>query len=53
MELNEVQKDKRENKTTNITVRTTRSLSKWMRDNNVSPTLVFNKAILELKNTNK
>lgn len=54
MELKEVQKTvKNEKRTRSITVRTFPSISKWMKDNNVSPSKVFNKAILELKNNNK
>lgn len=53
MKLKEVQKNKKERKTTNITVRTFPSTSKWMKENNISPTMLFNKAVEDLKKTVK
>ncbi len=49
MELKQVQNKVKERKTTNITVRTFPSTSKWMKENNISPTMLFNKAVEELK----
>ncbi len=48
MELKEVQKTRKEQKTITISVRTYPSYSKWMKEHSVSPTLVFNKTIEEL-----
>jgi hypothetical protein len=46
MELEEVQKDTK--KDVILTIRTTRKNSKWMKDYNVSPSLLFEKALEEL-----
>lgn len=47
MKLEEVQS--KDNKEIVITVRTTKVNSEWMKKNNVSPTLLFNKALEELQ----
>lgn len=47
MKLEDVQS--RDNKDVVITVRTTKHSSEWMKRNNVSPTLLFNKALEELQ----
>ena len=46
MEIEKVQK--REIKSVNISVRTTKTLSKFMKDNNISPNKVFDEAVKEL-----
>lgn len=46
MELEEVQKDTK--KDVILTIRTNRKNSKWMKDYNVSPSLLFEKALEEL-----
>ena len=47
MELKEVQNNKR--KEVIMTIRTTKENSKWMADNKISPSLLFDKALEELK----
>ena len=47
MELEEVQSYKR--KDVIMTIRTTKENSKWMKDHGVSPSLLFDKALEELK----
>lgn len=47
MELEEVQNNKR--KDVIMTIRTTRENSKWMKENHISPSLLFDKALEELK----
>ena len=47
MELKEVQNNKR--KEVIMTIRTTKENSKWMVENKVSPSLLFDKALEELK----
>lgn len=49
MELKQV-KRKEEPKSKRINLKTTRTASKWMNENNVSPQLVFDLAIKELMN---
>ena len=46
MEIKQVQKDEKKSKT--ITVRTFPTYSKWMKENSVSPTKVFNETLKEL-----
>jgi len=46
MEIQDVKKDER--KKSNITIRTFPSYSKWMKENNISPTKIFNEAVKEL-----
>lgn len=48
MEINDVKKNIKERKSIPISVRTFPSYSKWMKENEVSPNAVFNKAIEEL-----
>ncbi len=48
MKIKEVQKRNTERKTIPISIRTYPSYSKWMRENNVSPNAVFDKALKEL-----
>lgn len=48
MKIKEVQKT--ENKSKILTVRTTPNIYKWIRENNLSVTKVFNKAIEDLLN---
>ena len=45
MEIKEIQK---KNKDVVITVRTTKEKSEFMKDKNISPSLVFNKALDEV-----
>ncbi len=47
MRLEEVQS--KDNKEIIMTVRTTKHDSEWMKNNDVSPTLLFNKALEELQ----
>jgi len=47
MDIKDVVKD--EMKTTTITIRTFPSYSRWMKKNKVSPTKLFNEAVLELQ----
>ena len=51
MEIKELQRPER--KEVIISVRTFPSQSEWMRKNKISPTLLFNKALEELKKKNK
>ncbi len=46
MEMKELIRPER--KVERVTIRTTKSNCKWMADNKVSPSLLFNKAIEEL-----
>ena len=46
MEIKKVKKEERKSKT--VTVRTFPSYCKWMSENKVSPTKVFNEAVKEL-----
>ena len=48
MELQDVQKDTKERKTKIISVRTFPTYSKWLAENKVSPTKLFNLAVEEL-----
>ena len=51
MELKDVlrkERPKGERKTKRLNLRTDKEASKWMKDNNVSPQLVFDEAINEL-----
>jgi len=47
MELNKVQKKELRSKV--ITIRTYPSYSIWMKENKVSPSMLFNKALEEMK----
>jgi hypothetical protein len=47
MELEEVQNNHK--KEVIMTIRTTKENSKWMKEHNVSPSLLFDKALEELK----
>ena len=49
MELSDIQK-KQENKDIILTVRTTKEDKEWMDKNNISPSLLFDKAIKDIKN---
>lgn len=51
MKLKEVQNQ--EVKDVVVTVRTTKKNSEWMKKNNISPSLLFDKAIEELQKNNK
>ena len=46
MKIEELQK--KERRTVNISVRTTQTLSDFMKEKNLSPTTLFNKAVEEL-----
>lgn len=46
MEIKDVQKKERLTKI--MSIRTTPKVSEWMNKNNVSPTVLFNKAVKEL-----
>ena len=49
MKIQDVKRDpSRERKTINMSVRVTKSESKWLSDNDVSPQLLFQKALAEL-----
>ena len=45
MELNEV---KREIKEVTMTIRTSKAKSEWIKKHNISPALLFDKALIEL-----
>jgi len=51
MEIKELQRPER--KEVMISVRTFPSYSEWLKENKISPTLLFNKAIEELRKKNK
>jgi len=51
MELNKIQKKELREKV--ITIRTYPSYSKWMKENNVSPSVLFNKALEEVMEQEK
>ena len=51
VELSKIQKP--ENKEVVITVRTTKENKRWMDNNNISPSLFFDEAIMDLKNKMK
>ena len=44
---------KKERKSVSISIRTYPKYSKWMKDNEVSPSKLFNKAVEELMEENK
>jgi len=48
MNIEKVKKTFRERKSIGISVRTYPKYSKWLRDNEVSPTALFNEAVKEL-----
>ena len=48
MEIDKVKKTENEKRTKTISIRTFPSFCKWMKDNDVSPSKVFNEAIKEL-----
>lgn len=52
MELEQIQ-HKEEFKTARMQIRTTPSKSKWMKDNKVSPSLLFDVALTEFMEKNK
>ena len=47
MEIQKIQK--KDNRDVVITVRVTKEDSEWMKEKNISPTLLFNEAVKELK----
>ena len=49
MKIAEVQRKNKEKRTIVINLRITQDVSNWMSENGVSPTLVFNKTIEELR----
>lgn len=53
MKIEDIKKDDLEKKSVMISVRTYLSYSKWMKENEVSPTKLFNKAIEELMKNEK
>lgn len=53
MEIKDVQKDKTERKTIGLSLRTYPSYAKFMKDNNISPNALINKAIEELMKKKK
>lgn len=54
MDIKKVKKKNAENmKSVRMQIRTTPKISKWMKKNNVSPSLVFDKAIEELMKKDK
>lgn len=53
MELKDVQKIETEKRSKVVSVRTFPSYCKWMNENKVSPSKVFNKAIKELMEVSK
>jgi len=53
MKIEDVKKNIKERKSIPISVRTFPSYSKWMKTNEVSPTILFNKAIEELMKKKK
>lgn len=52
MEIKDIQKTE-EKKSIVVSVRITKANSQWLMDNNLSPTKLFNKAIEELKESEK
>ena len=46
MKIEEIQKLER--KTVAMSIRTTKKISEWMREHNVSPTALFNQSVKEL-----
>ena len=54
MELKDIQKNDKEHlKNVVISVRTTKANSEWMKENKVSPTILFNKALEEIMESTK
>ena len=51
MEIQDLQK--KELKSVIITVRTTQENSEWLKEKKVSPTMLFNKAVEELRKENE
>lgn len=49
MDLEKVRKPINQKKVIKMTIRTTPLISKWMKENQISPQLVFDEAISELK----
>ena len=50
MDIQNVQKNYKEDlKSKVISIRTTKGVSEWMKENKISPTKVFNEAIKELR----
>ncbi|MCX8193753.1 MAG: hypothetical protein N3G19_00070 [Candidatus Pacearchaeota archaeon] len=49
MDLEKVKKQRNHRKIVKMTIRTTPMISKWMKENDISPQLVFDEAIKELK----
>lgn len=49
MDLEKVKKQRNHRKIVKMTIRTTPIISKWMKENDISPQLVFDEAIEELK----
>lgn len=52
MELKKVQR-KKERKTRRLNLQTTERASNWMKENNVSPQLIFDQAVQELMTKEK
>jgi len=49
MEIKDIQKDyNKDLKTVSISIRTTKDISNWIKENKVSPTKLFNEAVKEL-----
>jgi len=48
MKIKDVKKNSKERKSIPISIRTYPRYSKWMKENDVSPNAVFNKAVEEL-----
>lgn len=46
MNIQDIQR--KEKKSETISIRTSKAYSKWMKDNRISPTALFNKAVKEL-----
>lgn len=49
MDIKKVQRDRPEKKSIPINLRITPTISKWLRDNKVSPQLLFDEAVKELQ----
>lgn len=48
MKLKDVQVERKEKKNIRINLKTTQTISKWMKTNSVSPQMVFDKTLKEL-----
>ncbi len=52
MKIQEVKTQRKEKKSIRINLKITKSISQWMKENEISPQKVFDLALKELKNEN-